>query len=644
MAASLLPLRWLAFVLCAVLCVVFAHSRPGSNGRRLSEVLAGLRGSYRAYIEFAEAKFVSGDFAAALPLFRKLAERCDRFGEAPGAVAHVHTRLAECAALSGDADAAASIFRACTAALKKAPVQPPEKAQERERALYQCLANECRAALNDNYAAEDDLKCCDEAFEHAAAAGKVSEALLLRGRKQLQCEQYEEAVQSMEEAVTALENDPDAAGPAQGWLVRALVALGKPQKTCARLVKLARRLEEEQQATALSLAALARTHCERSSEKTEDAVAQARRAVAAETSQDGCSGFVVGKLASSNMNPVLELYQLHNVDIVAPTGVLVDECTAFVVPEPAFDQLRPGASAEEVREACFPAHALVTSKRRRVDVAAADRVLLFVPSRSASYADTVLDVLPKVHAVLAHTAQQVAVLADPTNRPLVDVLAALGLTVAAGTVVPYYGPDVLHCSSVTVAGRWHSSKAHANQLEEASLFIKKRLSRDFQQDETPAPKVVYLRRSRLPGDTSVTEHDEQALVAAAAEQVGAERFLLVHPQELDLPSLLHVLRDCAVIVGAPGPMLAASVWAPSGSALVVLPTAASAAAPANERSFAEEVATLANRRLFHVARVSSTERTACPECHISIASFKSALREALSAASPRHEGAPHEEL
>ena len=142
----------------------------------------------------------------------------------------------------------------------------------------------------------------------------------------------------------------------------------------------------------------------------------------------------------------------------------------------------------------------------------------------------------------------------------------------------------------------------------------------------------------------MTGHDEQALVAAATEQVGAEHFLLVHPQELDLPSLLHLLRDCAVVVGALGPMLAASVWAPSDSALVVLPTAASAAAPAHERSFAEEVATLANRRLFHVARVSSTERTACPEFHISIASFKSALREALSATAPRHEGAPHEEL
>ena len=207
-----------------------------------------------------------GDLSAALALFSKLARRCTKFEQAPEAIAHIYTRLAICTEACDGKEAMEAIFKECTNTIEQTS---KTKTQEYHRALFQCLAGQCHAALKDKSATEDELQCCDEAFDHSEAAQRQPEALLLRGRKHLTTRNFEQAAEDLNQALEGAQNS-EARGPVMCWLVRALIALNKPDKTCLKVMELAKELQETKHETALALSALARTHCEAQSAKTNE--------------------------------------------------------------------------------------------------------------------------------------------------------------------------------------------------------------------------------------------------------------------------------------------------------------------------------------------------------------------------------------
>ena len=560
-------------------------------------MLDGLPSTYRAYAEYAEEQYAAGRLDAAHTLYRQLAARAARFAAAPAAVAHIHTRLAACTAATGSRAAVPAVFQACVAALR-APDAPSSPA--RHRALFVCHAQWCASLLareNEDGADGDTDTAdavCHEAYrlavpeeqEEQQGAGDLrAEGLLLHGEWLLARGNATGAIAAID-AARALTRTPAS----ETALLRALTLAASTTTTADRSAVCARVAAAVDAAAAAAaeqvppstdthaLLALAASRC--GLDAAAEAVTRAVHAVAAETRALGCPAFRVAEPpAVSRAVTAFPLYEFSDAALVHPRGIVAhlaapkeekkqrSACTAYVTLPPRLDSVDARARPAVLREALFPARALGGTRPR---VAVAEPVLWApTPAEAASYADAVLDVLPRVHHVEQRfPRRRIAVLADPAHAALTGLLRALGHRDDDGTLVPHFAPDVLLCRRVHVAGAWASAEHHARAVRAFAADVVARLAgtSSTEEDDGDAPRVVLL------GAVA-----EDAAVAAAVRAVaGAEHVDGVHdPARTAVDVLVRTVARAGAVVGTPGPALAAALWAPARAPLLVVSARAS---------------------------------------------------------------------
>lgn len=651
-----------------------------------TSMLEGLPSTYRAYAEYAEAQHAAGHLDAAQTLFRQLAARASTFVRAPAAVAHIHTRLAACTAATGHAADVPAIFRACVTALTAAP---PGAAplSARRRALFVCHAQWCAALLAnsrpgavDAATAENETTyACSEAERLSREIGDDTEGtrdaqalraegLLLRGEWLLARGNATGALAAIDEARADL--DPVVAERA---LLRTLAVVAEEAEdedeggtmhttACGRIAEMTEAVASRTDVATdtLALAALAKTRCGGDSEAV---VARAMKAVAAETRALGCAGFrVVLPPTKSRHITAFPFYEFSDIALVHPSGIFAhlepeeqddeeddddegDEgkdkrkmCTAYVTQPPRLEEIKARTARPAVqREALFPAREIGGA---RAQVTVENPVLLVPPTHAGpvSDADAVLDVLPRAHHVQQRfPRRRVAVLADPAHPALAPMLRALGHREADGTLVPHYAPDVLRCCRVHVAGPWASPAHHARAVRAFADHVRATLGGvsgdESKSSNTAEPRVVFLSRrmlsdtegdnNRETGEMSAVE--EERVCATVREMVGAAHVEVVHPAQLEPAALVRAVAHSSVVLGTPGPALAAALWAPAHATLIVLPTRS---APNASEPTADALHQLAGTHVAYVERTSHPPAS-CPSCVVSLESLRTQLTAAL---------------
>lgn len=597
-----------ALLLLLLLCGVVTAAAAAAD----ADVLDGLPSTYRAYAEYAEEQYAAGRLDAAHTLYRQLAARAARFAAAPAAVAHIHTRLAACTAATGSRAAVPAVFAACVAALRvpDAPASPA-----RHRALFVCHAQWCASLLareNEDGADGDTDTAdavCHEAYrlavpeeEQQGVRDLRAEGLLLHGEWLLARGNATGAIAAID-AARALTRTPASENALLRALTLAASTTTDRSAVCARVaaaVGAAAAAAAQQQpaiADTEALLALAASRC--GLDAAAEAVTRAVHAVAAETRALGCPAFRVAEPpAVSRAVTAFPLYEFSDAALVHPRGIVAhlaapkeekqsSACTAYVTLPPRLDSVDARARPAVLREALFPARALGGTRPR---VAVAEPVL-WAPTpaeEAASYADAVLDVLPRVHHVQQRfPRRRVAVLADPAHAALTGLLRALGHRDDDGTLVPHYAPDVLLCRRVHVAGAWASAEHHARAVRALAADVVARLAgtRTSTEEDDGAPRVVLLGSAA----------EDAAVVAAAVRAVaGAEHVDVVHdPARTAADVLVRTVARADAVVGTPGPALAAALWAPARAPLLVV------SAPAPDPT-AEALRQLAGTRVVYV--------------------------------------------
>ena len=598
----------------------------------------GLPSSYRAYADFAAEKFERGDIGSASLLYQQLVAKLDKYHVNPTAIALFHNRLAACNALLGNAAGAIPVFESCTKHLKATQTEDSAFVG----AMFSCYSNWCDALLDDTKARS--YGPCEEAFKFSERDDDLKlKGRMLRGRKDFAEGSLDDAIEGFDAVLKDAHDDHSLVESARTWLLRALVSKTSQSKdSCNRVTDVVNALEGgEQNPGILALIAFARAQCEEGeSTETKDATNKALAAIAGHSHGLGCKSFSAEPSEKvSKKLTALSFYEFSDVAVVHPTGILSklpkhedevsEKCPVYITVSKHLGRLSPRTSLGGITNELFPSKEIVAingNRRQQIEV---DVPVLFVPMHDPSFAELILDVLPKVFYVKSwFPDQKIVMLADPMHKVLVDMLRPLGFSQEEDTIVPYYRPDILLCQRVHVAGDWSSVDEQRKAIKDLSSFYR---SREEKRHDSDHWNVVYLSRKGIPGDNSVSDVDDHAIVEMLTTVVGKEHFTVVRPHEMDTKEFVDSFNDCVAIIGAPGSMLASAVLARDGRTLLVLPTESTE----SQDGVAASLTKLTNTKVEYVEK--NSEESRCPECVVSIHSLRSLLLKVVPSSAQRAE-------